>query len=643
MNKVCHFSLIVTPVAFVALLLAGTPGFAQTPSSVSAADRVKAARAKRQAEVFEAQARVLTVFDRAGQAVKTVGGRALYHQPVLSPDRTRVAVVIRNLEKESADVWVFNVATGNRSQITFSANLEMAWAPAWSPDGSQLAYIALRDSYERVYRKASNGAGSEELLYQHPGANLASTDWSKDGRFLTFSSTDLSGGTVYALPLVGDGQRKPIEVFRSESQVRGGRLSPDSRFLSYSTDESGRFEVYVRPFDPSAAAAPAARPWQLSDQGVFGLPGSNRVSPDSGPFWRQDGKEMYFVAPDQRVMAVEVSTTSTFEFGKPRSLYRMPDQGSSGVGQARVSDDGEQSVLVLHPAPTRPQITVFDRQGKIVTRLGDAFGRNPSLSPDGTRVAFVRGGQSQDIWTFDVASGKGTPVTNDAARDNDPIWSPDGSQVAYVSTRGSFSSIYRKAWDGTGKEEQLFRYTPGAGIVLTDWSADGKFLTFHDGCSGVLHVVPLIEVQNALERKAIDWLRDEYGVAQARFSPDARFMAYLSDEIEPERFEVYVRSFDASQPEAGAGSAKPVQVTTSGALGMIFWRQDGKELYFLTTDWEVMAVDVTTTPSFKMGTPKLLFKLPGPLVGNPQQWRNVSRDGQRFVFSINVPVNPTAR
>ena len=68
-----------------------------------------------------------------------------------------------------------------------------------------------------------------------------------------------------------------------------------------------------------------------------------------------------------------------------------------------------------------------------------------------------------------------------------PIWSPDGSQVAYVSKRGSFSSIYRKAWDGTGNEEQLFQYTPGAGMVLTDWSADGKFLTFHDGCAGVLH------------------------------------------------------------------------------------------------------------------------------------------------------------
>lgn len=143
-------------------------------------------------------------------------------------------------------------------------------------------------------------------------------------------------------------------------------------------------------------------------------------------------------------------------------------------------------------------------------------------------------------------------------------------------------------------------------------------------------------------------------MAQARFSPDARFIAYLSnefktkEEIDADIFEVYVRPFDASTPEAGAGGVKPVQVSTAGARGMIFWRQDGKEMYYLTPDWDVMAVDVTTTPTFRAGTPRLLFKvpvkLPGPfLFANPQQWKNVSRDGQRFVFTIDVPVSASAR
>ncbi len=136
-------------------------------------------------------------------------------------------------------------------------------------------------------------------------------------------------------------------------------------------------------------------------------------------------------------------------------------------------------------------------------------------------------------------------------------------------------------------------------------------------------------------------------MAQARVSPDSRFMAYLSDETEVEIFEVYVRPFEASAPEAGAGGAKPVQVSNAGAEGMIFWRQDGKELIYLTSDWEVMAVDVTTTPTFQAGTPRILFTLPagrlrGSLRANPQQWKNVSQDGERFVFAMDVPVRAAA-
>ena len=125
-----------------------------------------------------------------------------------------------------------------------------------------------------------------------------------------------------------------------------------------------------------------------------------------------------------------------------------------------------------------------------------------------------------------------------------------------------------------------------------------------------------MEIRKPLERKAFEWLRDEYNVAQARFSPDGRFMAYLSneckttEEIGSDIFEVYVRPFDATKADVGAGGAKPVQVSTAGALGMVVWRQDGKEMYYLTPDWEVMAVDVTTTPAFQAGTPRLLFKLP---------------------------------
>jgi hypothetical protein len=110
-------------------------------------------------------------------------------------------------------------------------------------------------------------------------------------------------------------------------------------------------------------------------------------------------------------------------------------------------------------------------------------------------------------------------------------------------------------------------------MLLTDWSADGNFLIFQDDCAGVLHVLPLSGGQNARKEDAIEWLRDVYNVGVGRLSPDSRFMTYLSDEIEAETFQVYVRPFDPSRADVSAGGAKPVQVSTAGAQGMIFWRQ----------------------------------------------------------------------
>ena len=272
--------------------------------------------------------------------------------------------------------------------------------------------------------------------------------------------------------------------------------------------------------------------------------------------------------------------------------------------------------------------------GKVVSKVGEpGFYNQPNLSPDGTRAVVMRNDPrtgNNDIWTMDLASGKGTPITNDTDPQNAPIWSPDGKQVAYVSTREASPSIYRKAADGTGEAEQVFSYTPGAGMVLTDWSPDNKFMTFF---TGVIVLVPIGNDQKAPERKEIDWLREDYDAGQGRFSPDNRYIAFLSNEADVDRGEVYVRPFDPNKPDAPL-TGPAVRVSKDGAVGMITWRQDGKELYFMTRNWEVMAVDVETTPTFKAGTPRMLFSLPGPLPGNPMQWKNVSHDGQRFIFAM---------
>ena len=209
------------------------------------------------------------------------------------------------------------------------------------------------------------------------------------------------------------------------------------------------------------------------------------------------------------------------------------------------------------------------------------------------------------------------------------VWSPDGTDVAYVSPRGQYTGIYRTASNGEGSEELLFRYTPGAEMFLEDYSAKGgdEYLSFEGG--SIVLVVPLTGT-DPLAREAIDFVREEFEAGGGWFSPDGRFLAYRSKESG--RMEVYVRPFDAASGRAPV--EETWQVTEDGAFEAS-WRQDGKELLYLTFDREtrevkVMAVDLTTTPDFQVGTPRLLFRVRVPENGRPSM--HVSPDAQRFVF-----------
>ena len=628
MRKSVQIAIVMTAAALTtAVMLVPVPGFGQANTDKARA----AAKAKAIAQTFEANARTLTIFDRQGKAIATVGPRAIYNTPVFSPDAKRLVAGKVDLEKEVQDLWVFDIATGNSIQLTSGKTREASSTPAWSPDGSKIAYIALRSGNYGLYQKASSGQGEEELLYKLPGVGTL-TDWSQDGRYLTYHSTDLGGGILFALPLNATGERKPVEAFRSPKQVQGMRLSPDDRFLSYSSNESGKTEMYVRPFD-SAGGSNAAAGRQVSDQGGQGM-----------GFWRRDGKEFYYLGADRSIMAVSVSTSPALEVGKPRVLFHPRDEIAVAPGTSSVSRDGERFVIAVPPSRLR-QLTILDRQGKVVKTVGEpcACGQ-PSFSPDGTRVAVTRNDPKtgfNDIWTFDVSTGKGYAVTNDVWQDNTPIWSTNGKQIAYVSTREQYSGVYRKAWDGSGQEELLFRYTPGAGIGFSDWSQDGKFLTF---ATGALLVVPLRDSEKALDRKALEWIRDENNEFGGRFSPDGRFLAYGSDEADPLDFagsgslDVYIRPFDSAKPEApGPGAA--VRVTKNGAQIFGWRRQDGKELFYMNRDFELVAMDVNTTPAFSVGTPRLLFKIASPQTAISPD--GISRDGQRFVFGM--PVSTSAR
>jgi len=594
------------------------------------------ARTKRNAQIFQNNASVLTFLDRYGKRTGQIGERALYDIAILSPDGKRIAAIKDDLENESADLWVFDVATGAATRFTTSARTEFADSPVWSPDSNRLAYTLMRKGQEGIYLRAVNSQGVEQLLYKNPGAFMNLTDWSSDGRFLTLAISDIKGGTLYVLPLGGGADRKPVEIFHSDLRLSDPHFSPDGRFLSYTVlDKADKGEIFVRPSDPTVNAGP----WQISN-GSF-----------SPGFWVRGGKELYYVARDQSVMATEVSTSPSFSFTKPTVLFR--EQLAVPDTLMHISADG-QRFLVLPPARGQElqQITIFDQGGQVVKKVGDpALYSIGAFSPEASRLLVMKkdldSGQ-EDLWVLSIDTAKATRITNDTRFKTTPLWSPDGKYILYTALLDGDWPIYRKAADGTGKEEVLFRHTPGAFVGLSDISPDGKFLVCDSG--GIILLVPLT-VSDPAARKPIEYLRDEFDDGIGRISPDGRFIAYRSDEAKPERFEIYVRPFDSAKP---VPDDKKWQVSKDGVFGnqtlfgfpaMLHWRGDGKEIFFRgreldSNDLVMMAADVETAPAFRVGTPKMLFRLPGPVTSGLGA---ITRDGQRFVLPVNVPADKTAQ
>lgn len=613
--------VIVSAAAAVAtfLLLAPVPVHGQL------SEKDKAFKAKQIAKNFENNATVMTLYDRTGKQVGAAfGDRALYGETVLSPDRTRVAVVKNDPENETADLYVLDIASGKGPRLTTSKKTEFVQSPIWSPDGKQLAYVQIRDGVEGVYRRSADGSGAEDLVYKNTSAFLGLSDWSRDGRYLSFSNSDLSGGALFVLPLTGSGAREPREVFRSQLPLAAPRFSPDGRYLSYIQQniQIQKAEVFVRPVEGTGG------PWQISD------------GARSPGFWRNDGKELYYGSQEANVMVAQVNTSPSFTFAKPQVLIRPPNGVPLNIRD--LSRDGERFLVLPPPrGPQLQQITIFDRNGKEVSKVGEpGLLSQPAFSPDGTRLVFMKTDLTTGlnlIWNADIATGKAVAVNDATHPGQGPMWSPDGKDILYTAPSGEGTSVaigvYRKPADGSGNAELLFRNTPGAGFQLTDVSPDGKYLL--GGSGGVLLIVPLTGT-DPLARKSIEFSRGEFNETTGRFSPDGKFIAYRSDEDNALKGEVYVRPFDAATGLPGDGKWR---VSKDGVQAMIHWRSDSKEIFFRgldleTNDMVVISADVSTAQGFQTAAPKVLFRLPGPQGGN---LNNIRRDGQRFVFAVNVP------
>jgi len=298
----------------------------------------------------------------------------------------------------------------------------------------------------------------------------------------------------------------------------------------------------------------------------------------------------------------------------------------NALAAARLEDDATRRQRQKGP---RQQLTVFDRTGAVVARIGEpGLYSQAALSPDASRVAVIRTDIETgypDVWTFDVATGRGRPLTSDKAVDTTPLWSPDGREVAYSSVRDSGYTVFRRAADGTGTEEQLYRHDTANAVILTDWSRDGRFLTFWSGQG--MFILPLTGNRQSV---AIGPGRG------GRFSSDGHWLAYnASDAKEPGRFHAFVRPFNADAIAPPAPSSVR-QVSQANAIGGLAWRSDGRELYFLSQSPAPTMMVVELNGS-EPSTPEPLFQLPLGLGAVAQLSSISSPDGQRFLFAVGLP------
>jgi Tol biopolymer transport system component len=216
------------------------------------------------------------------------------------------------------------------------------WLAAWSPDGNRIIFSSERDALAfNLYQSISSGAGSEELLYKsNEDKNVQ--DWSSDGRFLLYSVATSGGRSLvdsanydlWVLPLTpGNAEdRKAQPYLQTEFDESQGKFSPDGRFIAYRSNASVRDEIYVEPFPKDSR-----RKWKVSTEG------------GTSPRWSGDGKELFYISPDSKMMAVEVSTSPDFKAGIPKALFPALPALASGIRNVTpydVTADGKKFLII---------------------------------------------------------------------------------------------------------------------------------------------------------------------------------------------------------------------------------------------------------------------------------------------------------
>jgi serine/threonine protein kinase len=259
-------------------------------------------------------------FNRQGQEIGTPLKPGIYGNMMLSPNGKTVASDTTDPASQNTDIWTYELDTQSAKRLTFDPAIDSV--PIWSPDGTRMVFASNRGVIFDLYLKDTNGAQEEKSIPQD-GPDRFPSDWSRDGKYVLYErGTDLWLVTIPEL--------RASQFLKSSSTLKNGQVSPDGKWVAYSSNESGRWEVYVTSF-PEAHGK-----WQVSNAG------------GDQPRWRSDGKELFYLGPDSRMMAVPVKTGANFDAGTPTALFQANPRelvATSEQFSYDVSKDGQKFLI----------------------------------------------------------------------------------------------------------------------------------------------------------------------------------------------------------------------------------------------------------------------------------------------------------
>ena len=259
-------------------------------------------------------------FDRKGQQIGVALNPGIYGNIMLAPNGRTVASDTTDLASQNTDIWTYDLETRSAKRLTFDPAIDSL--PVWSPDGSRTVFASNRELKFDLYLKDTNGAQEEKVIPQD-GPDRFPTDWSRDGKYVLYGR----GPDLWFLTFP---ELRATQFLKAASTLKTGRFSPDGKWVAYSSNESGRWEIYVTSF-PEAHGK-----WQVSNTG------------GDQPRWRGDGKELFYLSTDSKIMAVPVKTGSNFDAGTPTALFQANPRemvATSELFSYDVSNDGQKFLV----------------------------------------------------------------------------------------------------------------------------------------------------------------------------------------------------------------------------------------------------------------------------------------------------------